>query len=380
MSTTIQTLIEKKAADLAQIQETRKWYNDHYGHLAAVLEQDIYELNIKLQLAEADTTFYTAEQAATEDKQVSELVSDAFSARRAGSCGQCGYEACRGYEACLYQPSATAAARPPKDDEEYEDEDDPCYHCGRAIHACLCPSAPTQQEVEDAFEAGAQVNAEAAWGGDERVISYARSERTVLKWQSSSNRETYRIAVVKKNGILEVKNVVDGGALCHDSSTCKCKACSEIHLSNRLGVGMPPWRPRRPLTKTFYATESDWRISLPFGGNITVTEPQLSDKALKALCLKPLTGTTDGLKLKELEERFPGATMVLSTSKKQLEIEHFYQDIACYPDEWCHLVYCKEPPRAVTNFLDLDLPAQADKKVQLMAEWKGLYIDLSHLF
>ena len=143
---------------------------------------------------------------------------------------------------------------------------------------------------------------------------------------------------------------------------------------------MPPWRPRSPLTKTFYATESDWRISLPFGGNITVTEPQPSDKALKALCLKPLTGTTDGLKLKELEERFPGATMVLSTSKEQLEIEHFYQDIASYPDEWCHLVYSKKERRAVTNFLDLDLPAQADKKVRLMAEWKGLYIDLSHLF
>lgn len=106
----------------------------------------------------------------------------------------------------------------------------------------------------------------------------------------------------------------------------------------------------------------------------------ISDAQLKELCCTPLTGSTDGLKLKELEERFPGATMVLTTAKEQLEIEHVYYDMASYPEAWCHQIYSNKLERSVFHFTDFGLSARSNGKPQLMAEWNGLYIDLSHLF
>ena len=78
-----------------------------------------------------------------------------------------------------------------------------------------------------------------------------------LKWEL--NDETYRIAVFTKKGLLEVKNVKDGGAAVHND--CKCDACWEFNHN-------APWRPRLPLAKAFFETESAWRASLPQGGNI----------------------------------------------------------------------------------------------------------------
>jgi len=100
----------------------------------------------------------------------------------------------------------------------------------------------------------------------------------------------------------------------------------------------------------------------------------VSDAELKELCNMPLTGATDALKLKELEERFSGATMVLSTATEQLEIEHVYYDIEAYPTDWRYQIYSKKLERSVFHFTDLG------KSPHLMAEWNGLYIDLSHLF
>jgi hypothetical protein len=104
----------------------------------------------------------------------------------------------------------------------------------------------------------------------------------------------------------------------------------------------------------------------------------VSDAELKQLCEAPLQGATDGLKVKELEERFPGGTLVLTTATEQLEIEHVYYDIAAYPENWRYQIYSKKLERSVFHFTDLGLSASG--KPQLMAEWKGLYIDLSHLF
>jgi hypothetical protein len=102
----------------------------------------------------------------------------------------------------------------------------------------------------------------------------------------------------------------------------------------------------------------------------------VSDEELKELCNTPLKGATDALKLKELEERFPGATMVLTTATEQLEIEHVYYEMSTYPETWCYQIYSKKLERSVFHFTDFGLTA----RTQLMAEWKGLYIDLSHLF
>ena len=104
----------------------------------------------------------------------------------------------------------------------------------------------------------------------------------------------------------------------------------------------------------------------------------VSDAELEKLCNKPLEGTTDALKLKELEERFPGATMVLSTATEQLEIEHIYYEMSSYPEAWCYQIYSKDLERSVFHFTDFDLSTSG--KPHLMAEWNGLYIDLSHLF
>jgi hypothetical protein len=196
-----------------------------------------------------------------------------------------------------------------------------------------------------------------------------RAEGTKLKW--ILNDETYRVAITKKDGILEVKRVTDGDGYCHAYMTCECKSCCEIDLSRRLGVPMPPWLKGPQLIKTFYKNEAAWRDSLPAGGNITVTEPQLSEKAIKALCLKPLVTLTDGGRLEELEKRFPGAKMVLTTDRMQLEIESMNaSDINTFR------IYSPTTDEIHRTFSDFG----ASKKPNLMAKWNGLYISLSHLF
>jgi hypothetical protein len=186
----IKASILAKEVSIARVKAASARDMQHYGYQMAQFEQEIYELNIKLQLAEADEAFYANEHAAAEDEQ---------------------------------------------------DQDDPCYHCGRAIHSCICVNF-VEEDAEVATPAAAT----------------ARSEGTKLKWISSSDPQTYRIAIVKKNGVLEVKNVKEGLALCHDYTTCNCTPCSEIALSFRLGAPMPPWLRGRPLTKTFFETEAAW--------------------------------------------------------------------------------------------------------------------------
>ena len=93
---------------------------------------------------------------------------------------------------------------------------------------------------------------------------------TKLKWVSSVNEDTYCVAIVTKKGILEVKNVFEGGGLCHNTEHCGCKPCGEIRLSKERGV---PWRPRAPLIKTLFATEEDWLKTLHADGKLSVTRP-----------------------------------------------------------------------------------------------------------
>jgi hypothetical protein len=93
------------------------------------------------------------------------------------------------------------------------------------------------------------------------------------------------------------------------------------------------------------------------------------DDMIKSMCGDPLQATTDALQLKELEERFPGATMVLSTNHAQYEIT--YKEEQPYGN-----IYCKKIDISAPFFRDFG----AGDKPQLMAEWNGLYIDLSHLF
>jgi len=173
---------------------------------------------------------------------------------------------------------------------------------------------------------------------------------TKLKWNSTGYDYTYRVAIVKKNGILQVKSVKDG-----------------IPETELIGGS-------ENLIKTFFKTEAAWRRSLPSDlDSIKVTEPRISNRALKKLCCTPLTMHTDGGRLEELEQRFPGAVMVLSAidNKKQLVIESMNS-----AETGMFRIYCKTTDYIAKDFSHLC----GSDKPQLMAEWKGLYIDLSHLF
>jgi len=351
----IKDLILAKEVSIAQAKAARSYYMQHYGYQMAQFEQEIYELNIRLQLAEADATFYTSAQAAAEDQEVNQAFAERDGQGQDEPCGNCGYQACRGYSLCLApaNPCPTCANGGAPQDEN-EDQDDPCYHCGRAIHSCMCANF----DEESAADAPA-----------------VRSEGTKLKWVSSSDPETYRIAIVKKHGVLEVKSVTDGRGYCHNSATCQCNPCSEINLSARLGVARPPWLgvDWLPLTKTFFETEAAWLLSLPEGGTLTATETQLSNRQLKKLCTKPLVMLTDGGRLEELEKRFPGAKMVLTTNEEQFEICSMNDG-----ERKQFRLYCEKKDEIRKNFSDFGVPKGT--KPNLAAEWKGLFISLSHLF
>ena len=102
-------------------------------------------------------------------------------------------------------------------------------------------------------------------------------------------------------------------------------------------------------------------------------EPRISDKDLKELCMKPLEATADPLRLKELEDRFPGATMVLSTLVRQTVVKYVYEDM--YVDHSAnHKIACD------FTLPQPDFASLGCERPQLMAEWRGMYIDLSHLF
>jgi hypothetical protein len=71
---------------------------------------------------------------------------------------------------------------------------------------------------------------------------------TKLKWISNDNNETYRVAIVTKDGICQVKAISEGGADCYyDDTTGK-----------------------RYLTKRTFDSEASWLEALPQGGQVYV--------------------------------------------------------------------------------------------------------------
>ena len=93
------------------------------------------------------------------------------------------------------------------------------------------------------------------------------------------------------------------------------------------------------------------------------------DSELKQLCLKPLIGKTDSLKLKELEQRFPGGKFLLTTYSEQ----HMINSVLRLGGIYSH----------ISNITYIDFKSFGlgeNEKPNLMVEWKGLYICLSHLF
>jgi len=73
-----------------------------------------------------------------------------------------------------------------------------------------------------------------------------RSIGTTLKWISSDDAETYRLAIVTKDGVYQVKAITEGGGDCY-------------YVGNK-----------RYLTKRTFDSEVSWRMSLPLCGEVYV--------------------------------------------------------------------------------------------------------------
>lgn len=148
---------------------------------------------------------------------------------------------------------------------------------------------------------------------------------TKFKWTKGDD---YRVAIQTKTGFLEVKVVKDGQPQYHET-TCTCTPCTEIRLSNGQ---IPPWRKGPPLKTTFFENEFHWRESFDeMGGKLVIFSAPLP-KDIRALSLMPLEAKTDGLKLKELEKRFPGAIFTLIVAEPepdQYDIKYEDGGIAC---------------------------------------------------
>ena len=387
-SAQIKAVMEIKGKEMREaLLELSKRHTEKSKELTDIYGRDMFDLNVQLRRAEAEEAYQAELEAFNAAKEAAEEEDEGWNVGLASrqtatrvspqAYADGGDELC--YNCNGYVERCDCDAREEAGRALVGEARAPCYNCDGSVGSCGCGAPPYEEAFQSNLSAEAQVFVAAA----QEDHHEDHHEGTKLKWVSSTNPETYSVAIVKKGGILEVKRVTDGGGHCHNTTVCQCIPCSEIHLSNRLGVPNPPWRQRAPLLKTFFSTEAEWRASLPGGGvrgSVKTTVPAISARTLKNLCVKPLSGTTDGLKLKELQERFSGGTMLLMTTKEQLEIEHIYYDIASYPETWCHQIHCKNQERSVMDFSDLGDSPRSNGKPQLMALWKGLYIDLSHLF
>lgn len=89
----------------------------------------------------------------------------------------------------------------------------------------------------------------------------------------------------------------------------------------------------------------------------------------------PLKAQTDPLKLKELEERFPGATIFLTTSQRKGTVKYIYEDL--YEDKSAnHMIWCEFTTYPHHTFASLG----AKERPNLMVKWRGIYLDASLMF
>jgi hypothetical protein len=168
-----------------------------------------------------------------------------------------------------------------------------------------------------------------------RLITTTHAEETKLRWTLKSNPNTYRVAIVKKDSVLQVKSVNDGVP---DSD-------------NTLA----------------FASEDDWRNSLPDdnSGRICITTPKLTNN-LTALSTTPLLATTDALKLKELEMRFPDVEFILTNGQVRNMSINSYSDFSMMDN-------CTD--KLFANFADMGVVG----KPELMVFYEGHNIFLDDL-
>ena len=81
-----------------------------------------------------------------------------------------------------------------------------------------------------------------------------------LRW--TLNADTYRVAIMTKKGLLQVKSVTDGAGEVHPTTCRECRRCKELAMSPPA-----PWA-RRPLKQTMFTDDLHWFASLPAGGSV----------------------------------------------------------------------------------------------------------------
>ena len=178
-----------------------------------------------------------------------------------------------------------------------------------------------------------------------------RSIRTKLKWVSQFDPDTYRVAIITYKGVLQVKSVTNGWGECDTSYT--------------LGGTYP-------LIKKLFPSEEVWRASLPVG-SITVTEPMLP-KWIVDISTKPLSATTDPLKMKELEERFPGEVFVVTNGKMSSMNINYY---SCIIDDYLvHLITDSVNKKYYSSFGAMGITGSPE----IMVRFRGYILYLDHLF
>jgi len=151
-----------------------------------------------------------------------------------------------------------------------------------------------------------------------------------FKWILDENN--YRVAVITKNGVLQVKSVTHSLPQYH-TDDCTCRICSR---NARL-----QWVPPRPMLKlTFFRSEQTWRASLPSNGKVHVTLAPVSERMFQIMCTTPLVSPTYPLKLRELERRFPSAGFTLNTANGPLSVCYIYEDL--YADSMINHRICCE--------------------------------------
>ena len=104
---------------------------------------------------------------------------------------------------------------------------------------------------------------------------------TRLRWSKDDNKNR-RTAIVIKDGVLQVKEVIDNNiTMIHDKPEAYYKS----------------------VKKTFFNNVAEWRASLPEGGTVaTFSGPQVASIEEKAK--KPITATSDAGYIKELSKRY----------------------------------------------------------------------------
>jgi len=140
-------------------------------------------------------------------------------------------------------------------------------------------------------------------------IDYAK-----FKWTLDENN--YRVAVITKKGLLQVKSVTNGKP--------------QLQTSNSR---------TSPLKLTMFPCESAWRKSLPPGGSVDVTRQHFGgnfgERRFQKFCNDPLVSTTDPLKLREIERRFPGARIIFHSPEDERATITYIDTALILCDECC---------------------------------------------